>query len=136
MFEVTCRYQDGAPTLVVTGPLRDADLPGFRAVLDGLEGDRSVAVDLTRASDIGPTIDRLLRSRGLHVLRPDPEVLASRATIETAKGILMASVGCDENAAFRLLVEQSQHENRKLREIAAELVARQEGSRLEGAAPA
>ena len=130
MFEVTCRYQQGAPTLVVTGPLRDTDLPGFRAVLDGLEGDRSVAVDLTRASEIGPAIDRLLRTRGLQVLRPDPDVLASRATIEAAKAILMATVGCDDDAAFKLLVEQSQHENRKLREIAAELVARHEAGRV------
>lgn len=132
---MTCRYQDGAPTLVVTGPLCDTDLPGFRAVLDGLEGDRSVIVDLTRASEIGPSIDRLLRSRGLLALLPAPEVLASRATIETAKGILMATVGCDDEGAFRLLVEQSQHENRKLREIAAELVARQEASQFEGASP-
>lgn len=130
MFEVTCRYQQGAPTLVVTGPLRDTDLPAFRAVLDGLEGDRSVAVDLTRASEISPGVDRLLRSRRLQVLRPDPDVLASRATIEAAKAILMATVGCDDEGAFRLLVEQSQHENRKLREVAAELVARHGAGRV------
>lgn len=50
--------------------------------------------------------------------------MASRAVIEQAKGIVMARVGCDADAAFRLLVEQSQHENRKLREVAAELVQR------------
>ena len=42
-----------------------------------------------------------------------------RAVIEQAKGILIGSLGCDPDAAFGLLVQQSQHENRKLREIAA-----------------
>jgi GAF domain-containing protein len=51
--------------------------------------------------------------------------MASRATIEQAKGIIMATVGCDEATAFERLVQQSQHENRKLREIAEELVRRQ-----------
>jgi GAF domain-containing protein len=45
-----------------------------------------------------------------------------RAVIEQAKGILIATTGCDEDQAFHLLVQQSQHENRKLREIASELV--------------
>ena len=52
------------------------------------------------------------------------QAMASRSIIEQAKGIIMGRVGCDADAAFRLLVEQSQHENRKLREVAAELVER------------
>jgi GAF domain-containing protein len=47
-----------------------------------------------------------------------------RAVIEQAKGILMASTGLDADAVFNLLVQQSQHENRKLRDIATELVQR------------
>lgn len=50
--------------------------------------------------------------------------MESRAAIEQAKGIIMARVGCDADAAFGIMVQQSQHENRKLREIAAELVER------------
>ncbi len=49
--------------------------------------------------------------------------LASRARIEQAKGVLMASRGCTEDEAFRLLVELSQSSNRKLREVAEALVA-------------
>lgn len=124
MFEVTCRYRDGKPTLVVTGPLRDGALDAFRSVLDA--SDHDVVVDLTRVTELGATVRRHLRARRVEVLLPDADVLASRATIEAAKEILRQSVGCDEEAAFRLLVEQSQHENRKLREIAAELVARQQ----------
>ena len=48
--------------------------------------------------------------------------MASRAVIEQAKGIIIGSVGCDEDRAFEMLVRQSQHENRKLREVAEDLV--------------
>jgi AmiR/NasT family two-component response regulator len=44
-----------------------------------------------------------------------------RATIEQAKGIIMSTTQCSPEAAFALLVAQSQAENRKLREITAEL---------------
>lgn len=50
--------------------------------------------------------------------------MESRAAIEQAKGIIMARAGCDADTAFGLMVQQSQYENRKLREIAAELVER------------
>ena len=50
--------------------------------------------------------------------------MASRAGIEQAKGIIMARVGCDPDRAFEVLVQQSQHENRKLRDVAAETVRR------------
>lgn len=214
MIEVTCRYDDaGSPVLVVSGPLRDDDLPIFRTVLDGaLEGGhRTVTVDLTGASVDAPKVLRHCTSVGARLERagrrlalvgaldarvdvpargsagspaaPSPSpvsarvaevaarsqplrdsaheaitraqerleevhalrsglaacqvailrkeveglraAMASRATIEQAKGIVMGSVGCDADHAFQLLVQQSQHENRKLRDVAAELVARQ-----------
>ena len=49
--------------------------------------------------------------------------LTSQPVIEQAKGILMAHHCCGPDQAFRLLVEASQRENRKLREIAAAVVA-------------
>jgi transcriptional regulator with GAF, ATPase, and Fis domain len=53
--------------------------------------------------------------------------LQSRAVIDQAKGILMAvrQIGADE--AFTLLVEQSQRENRKLRDLAGRLVSQATG---------
>ena len=48
----------------------------------------------------------------------------SRATIDIATGILMASGGRSPQDAFQMLVSASQRENRKLREIAAEIVER------------
>jgi AmiR/NasT family two-component response regulator len=47
----------------------------------------------------------------------------SRAVIEQAKGIIMGATGCDAEAAFDLLRQQSQHLNRKLRDVAEEVVA-------------
>jgi GAF domain-containing protein len=50
------------------------------------------------------------------------EGLESRDVIGQAKGILMARERIDADAAFDRLREMSQHANRKLRDIAAELV--------------
>lgn len=52
------------------------------------------------------------------------EAMASRAAIEQAKGIVMATTRCSPDRAFEILVKASQRENRKLRDIAAEIVAR------------
>lgn len=48
--------------------------------------------------------------------------LESRAVIDQAKGILMGRHGISADAAFDLLCKQSQLANRKLRDIAADLV--------------
>jgi GAF domain-containing protein len=52
------------------------------------------------------------------------EAMKSRATIEQAKGILMGAQRCSADEAFHILVRASQRENRKLRDMAAEIVAR------------
>ena len=52
------------------------------------------------------------------------DALATRDLIWSAKLLIAASTGCGPDQAHRLLIEQSQHENRKVREIAAEIVAR------------
>ena len=50
--------------------------------------------------------------------------MENRAEIEQAKGIIIGSMGCTADEAFDILVKQSQHENRKLRDVAIELVHR------------
>jgi GAF domain-containing protein len=50
--------------------------------------------------------------------------MASRATIEQAKGIVMARGGISPDEAFGMLVRVSQRENRKLRDVAGDLVER------------
>ena len=61
------------------------------------------------------------------------EAMRSRATIEQAKGILMAQSNVGPDAAFELLRSASQRENRKLRDIAQELVDRHSGTTSPGA---
>src|SRR4051812_21615875 len=48
--------------------------------------------------------------------------MASRATIEQAKGILMLLTSCSEQVAFELLAHMSSHTHRKVREV-AQLIA-------------
>jgi GAF domain-containing protein len=48
--------------------------------------------------------------------------MAHRAEIEQAKGIIIATTGATPDEAFEMLARQSQYENRKLRDIAIELV--------------
>jgi hypothetical protein len=50
--------------------------------------------------------------------------LASRDVIWTAKVVIAGTTGCGPEEAHRMLVEQSQHENRKLREVATEIAER------------
>lgn len=49
-------------------------------------------------------------------------LIARRAVIEQAKGLLMERYDIDPDAAFAVLARLSQHTNRKLKDVAAELV--------------
>lgn len=62
-------------------------------------------------------------SRQVETLR---EAVDSNRAISVAIGLLMAATGADRDAAFELLRRQSQSSNRKLRDVAAELVAQHE----------
>jgi hypothetical protein len=55
------------------------------------------------------------------------EAMRSRAVIEQAKGMLMAEQQLTADDAFTLLTRLSQRSNRKLREVARELVERRSG---------
>ncbi|RSM87418.1 ANTAR domain-containing protein [Kibdelosporangium aridum] len=55
------------------------------------------------------------------------QALTSRAVIDQAKGILMALRQVSADEAFTLLVEQSQRENVKLRDLASRFIARATG---------
>ena len=56
-----------------------------------------------------------------------PAAMASRAVIEQAKGIIMGRRRCSAEEAFRVLTRISQDSNRKLRDVAAALVAKAQG---------
>jgi GAF domain-containing protein len=57
------------------------------------------------------------------------QALANRTTIDQALGILMAQRSCTADEAFALLRATSQNNNRKLRDVAADLVTRVTGRR-------
>lgn len=68
-------------------------------------------------------------AEGYQLARQLQQAMESRAAIEQAKGILMAAQRCNAQAAFDILVRASQNRNRKLREIASEIVDRYDVAR-------
>jgi GAF domain-containing protein len=50
------------------------------------------------------------------------DALATRAVIDQALGILMGRNSCDSDTAFAILRESSQHQNRKLHDVATDIV--------------
>jgi GAF domain-containing protein len=50
------------------------------------------------------------------------QAMESRAEIEQAKGIIMSTMRCDADEAMKMLKDQSQHQNVKVRQLATELV--------------
>ena len=75
------------------------------------------AAGVLKDARIGELIHEI---EGLHT------AMEHRAAIEQAKGVIMNVMGCGPDAAFAVLVVQSQNQNRKLRDIAAEIVAAQD----------
>ncbi|GAA1827753.1 GAF and ANTAR domain-containing protein [Microlunatus capsulatus] len=66
----------------------------------------------------------VLHHDALEEARHVQEAMKTRAAIEQAKGILMATRHCTAEQAFGLLTRASQQQNRKLRDIADDLVNR------------
>lgn len=89
------------------------------------EGDLRTAELLGEQASI--LVDRALVLAGANQLNEQlRQALATREVIGEAKGILMQSQNCTRDQAFDILRRASQRENRKLRELAEELVLRVE----------
>lgn len=86
------------------------------------ELDSAVFELYTTAAEAALRADRRYRVTRDHATHLG-DALTSRAVIDQAKGIIMAARRIDADAAFTVLVERSQRENRKLREVAEEFVA-------------
>lgn len=85
--------------------------------------------DVARAQDIAAVAAVAVTNATLYETAAElaaqlQEAMSSRAVIEQAKGIVMASTRCTPDRAFEILVRASQRENRKLRDIAIEIVDR------------
>ncbi|MEV6643533.1 ANTAR domain-containing protein [Amycolatopsis sp. NPDC051371] len=107
---------------VAVGGLSGDDTLVVSATLDGPASPEARAV-LRRYEKL--TADLLVRVAGAAATGAPDQVqamLASRATIEQAKGAIMALRGCDVEEAWRTLRRCSQEFNVKVRDLAAALV--------------
>ncbi|MEX1177742.1 MAG: GAF and ANTAR domain-containing protein [Nitriliruptor sp.] len=95
----------------------------FRADAGALEDDALVTARSLAAPVAATLANARAYDRVAQLSQQLREALSTRAVIEQAKGILMVRGGCDEEAAFALLRRTSQHQNRKLRDVAASVVA-------------
>jgi GAF domain-containing protein len=92
-----------------------------RAVRAFTDDDRSALVDFAGYAGAALTnMDALQDARAL--AENLQKAMDSRAVIEQAKGVLMERHKLTDELAFRLLAEASMHTNRKLRDVAEELV--------------
>ena len=107
--ETRVLHRDGALRVLV---LMGSPQPGDDGAVAAVEG---LCVDITSG--------RLAHDEDV-VTALEAEVtqlrtaMASRATIEQAKGILMLLTSCSEQMAFELLAHMSSHTHRKVREVA------------------
>ena len=83
---------------------------------DEVQAVEGVCVDITDGRPLGGAEERLTALQTeVFQLRT---AMASRASIEQAKGILMLLTNCSDQGAFDLLAHISSHTHRKVREIA------------------
>jgi hypothetical protein len=101
---------DGEERVVVLMGEPDLDAAGAVLAVEGL------CLDITDSGPPGSDVDRV------HALQTEATQLraamASRATIEQAKGVLMLLTNCGDQAAFELLAHMSSHTHRKVRDVA------------------
>jgi GAF domain-containing protein len=86
------------------------------------EVDEAVVLLFAAQGSVAVANGRLYH-RATAMSRQLEEAMESRSVIEQAKGVLMATKAIGADAAFDELRTASQHENRKLRDLAAEVVA-------------
>lgn len=95
------------------------------AVFGGPHRESAVAFTDRSAAALTVSLRQVRYARVQHQLA---EAMVSSSVIDQAIGILMAQQRCTATAAFDILRTASQHRNRKLREIAAELVTTVSGA--------
>jgi GAF domain-containing protein len=109
-----------APLVIDNEHHGSLNLYGYGA--DGFDALEAALLELytTAAEAALRNAQRYLRAR--EQTNQLSEALTTRAVIDQAKGILMAVRRISADEAFAVLVEQSQHQNVKLRDLAARFV--------------
>jgi hypothetical protein len=92
----------------------------------GVSAVEGVCIDVTGS---GPESVESERVRALEAeVEQLKAAMASRATIEQAKGILMLLTSCGEQVAFDLLAHISSHTHRKVRDVAQSITESARGT--------
>ena len=138
------RYADAGPTVCALGLLAAVSVPlGIDAGGSGVIGaltvyadrenafgsDHVAAAELVAAQASALVLNMQTHAECQERIRQLQEALDSRVVIEQAKGVLVERHRVDPQQAFRLLREQSQRENRRLRLVAEDLVLLASGAR-------
>jgi hypothetical protein len=111
---------DGEQRTVVLLGEPEVDQAGGVSAVEGL------CIDVTPSVAGSPESDRV---RALEAeVEQLKAAMASRATIEQAKGILMLLTSCGEQVAFDLLAHISSHTHRKVRDVAHSITESARGS--------
>ena len=115
--------------------LRVDDVTGLRpATLRALEAQRDAAAPAEGGEDAANdevVASLLIAARDLEAMAEEidqlREALTSRATIDQAKGILMAQRGCSADEAFQALRKMSNDANVRLADVAGAVIYRVQG---------
>lgn len=108
---------------VLAVPLREGEQPVsvlnvYSAEVDAFRGDGRRIAELVAAA-VGGVLQSVAERESLRTLVANLErALTSRATIDQAKGVLMARLGIDADEAFTRLVALSNRLNVKVRDLA------------------
>ncbi|WP_432489444.1 ANTAR domain-containing protein [Kineococcus sp. SYSU DK018] len=102
---------------------------GSGPCLDAAQSGQTVRVDDTATTEVHPDFGAVAARQGvrscLSVGMPMPQrILGGINVYRFDDGVLVANLRCSPEDAFAHLVKQSQHANRKLRDIATEIVER------------
>ncbi|WP_407561786.1 ANTAR domain-containing protein [Streptomyces sp. 184] len=95
---------------------------------DGLPTPDDLAVKVEKAADDEISSDLLTHvARRLIELSEEnaqlKQAIESRPVVDQARGVLIAMLGADEDQAWQILLETSQHANTPLRRVAEALIA-------------
>jgi GAF domain-containing protein len=106
----TFQHTSGALNIYGSGSLRafDSQVREAAAAFAGY-----AAVTLFNAALYAGALDEVAQMQ---------QAMASRASIEQAKGIIMAQQHCTADEAFRILIDTSSRSNRKLRDVAQTVI--------------
>ena len=124
-----------AMPLVIRGERRGAlNIYGFERADDfnDTEIERARVFAAQAATALALTLRHI--EQGQHATQLE-DALRSRSVIDQAIGILMAQQQCDPEAAFGLLRKHSQNHNKRLRDVAREMIERHTGQPLRQAPP-